>query len=559
MLDYTSMAFASRPRGSRLLDPWRRAILVGTVVAILVAAAAAVGTIRSRARLRETATKSLANYVTVALEQFVNGYEAQLRASFVPVMPPPYEVDPLDRRAPQPIADMLWMINRNRHDPCRCLVSPGPTAIFRLEVGTRQSEAIDSLGTPLTRLDPLVANAVVQQIDSLQSTGWRYGFVGALTASGDQFVFFTHRADSISGRRFAHGFAVPATHLADRIFQPVFQTVRLIPRHLLERVDDNEEFISLEVRTGGGHLLFATEPRYGDGPSDNLRLPSLRGGITVTGRLNPRIKDALIPGGVPAAVPIKELAMIGLSLGLLITIAWLGIRAAELANLRADFASSVTHELRTPVTQIRLAAETLLLGRAKGTEAAQRSLASIVDETGRLQQLIDNVLHFSRAERRLTRVAVEPTALAPLVDRVVADFVPLMADRAIVVTTKVPDLVVVADPNAVRQILLNLLDNAARYGPDRQTISVEASANGKFIELSVEDQGPGIPPADMTRVWQPFVRLEHDRESVATGTGLGLAVVRELVAAQGGTCRMEAARDHGVRVVIQLPTGPVPR
>jgi two-component system, OmpR family, phosphate regulon sensor histidine kinase PhoR len=208
------------------------------------------------------------------------------------------------------------------------------------------------------------------------------------------------------------------------------------------------------------------------------------------------------------------------------------------------------------LTQIRLAAETVLLGRSPSPEAERRSLASIVDETKRLQQLIDNVLHFSRAERRLTRVRVEPVELRPIVERAAGDLAPLVAGRGIVLRVDIPeDVVVQANANALRQIVLNLVDNGARYGPDRQTITVGAVARDGHIELWVEDRGPGVPVADRRRVWDAFVRLDRDRDSVVTGTGLGLTVVRELVEAQGGGCWIEGAPGEGARVVVRLAKG----
>ena len=259
-------------------------------------------------------------------------------------------------------------------------------------------------------------------------------------------------------------------------------------------VSRNEEFLSLDVESRDGRVLFSTTPAYPDGPSNALNMPTLRGGLVVRAHLNPGIKDALIPGGIPPRIPVREIGLIGLSLALLLAIATLALRVGALARLRSDLASSVTHELRTPLTQIRLAAETVLLGRAPNPEAERRSLASIVDESKRLQQLIDNVLHFSRAERRLTRVQVEPVELRPVVERAAADLSPLVAGRGIELRVCLPeDLVVSGDANALRQIVLNLLDNAARYGPDRQTITIGAERRDGEIELWVEDRGPGIP------------------------------------------------------------------
>lgn len=534
-------------------DRWERAILLGTAIAVVVAVAAAVGTVRSRARVHKAAIASLQNYAAVGVEQFVNGYETLIRESFIPVLPPPDDLEPSSRRDPLPAADMLGMMARLQRDPCRCRIAPAPSAVFRLGLGTGGEEVVDTLGRRIGVLDPLVAGEVRKQADSLARVAWRYGFLVTRSADGPKFVFFTHRADSATGRRYAYGFTVPATRMAEAVFRPTFESVRLIPRHLLAAVPENDVFLSLELTTRDGAVLFATSPTYPDGPSNALNLPSLRGGLVVRAHLNPAVKDALLPGGIPDRVPVREVGLIALSLALLLAIAALGLRVGDLARLRSDLASSVTHELRTPLTQIRLAAETVMLGRAKDAEAERRSLGSIVDETKRLQQLIDNVLHFSRAERQLTRVRAEPVELGPVVAQAAGDMGPLVAHRGIVPAVDVPGgLVVLGDPNALRQIVLNLLDNAARYGPDRQAITIAAARRDGHVELRVDDGGPGIRPADRERVWKAFVRLERDRDSSVTGSGLGLAVVRELVEAQHGTCWIEGAAGSGTRVVVRL-------
>jgi signal transduction histidine kinase len=490
------------------------------------------------------------------MEQFVNGYESLLRQSFVPIMPATDYVEPSGPRDPLPVSDMIGMIARLQRDPCRCMIAPGPSVVFRLGANNADTTVVDSLGRPLPDLDPLVVDVIRRQADSLTQAGWHYGFQVTGTGRDAQFVFFTLRTDSVTGRRYAYGFAIPAARMVERVFQPAFQSLRVIPRHLLGVVSQNDEFISLDLETREGQVLFSTVPAYPDGPSNVLNMPTLRGGLIVRAHLNPRIKDALIPGGIPPRVPVREVGLIGLSLALLIAIAVLGLRVGALARLRSDLASSVTHELRTPLTQIRLAAETVLLGRSPSPEAERRSLASIVDETKRLQQLIDNVLHFSRAERQTTRMRVEPIELRPVVERAADDLAPLVAGRGIVLLVEIPEhLVVQGNANALRQIVLNLLDNGARYGPDRQTITVGAEARDGQVEFWVEDRGPGVPVAERVRVWNAFVRLDRDRESVVTGTGLGLTVVRELVQAQGGGCWIEGASGQGARVVVRLAKG----
>jgi signal transduction histidine kinase len=110
--------------------------------------------------------------------------------------------------------------------------------------------------------------------------------------------------------------------------------------------------------------------------------------------------------------------------------------------------------------------------------------------------------------------------------------------------------VVVADDHALRRVLLNLLDNAVKYGPQGQTVSIELRAVDHGAQLTVDDAGPGIPVADRTRVFEPFMRLDHDAEG---GSGIGLAIVRELVAAMHGTVVIEDAPSGGTRVRLTLP------
>ena len=125
---------------------------------------------------------------------------------------------------------------------------------------------VDSLGRPLAGLDPLVADVVRRQADSLTQAGWRYAFqVTATAAGGAQFVFFTVRTDSVTGRRYAYGFAIPAAHMVERVFRPAFESLRVIPRHLLSVVSRNDEFIALDLETRDGQVFFSTTPAYPDG------------------------------------------------------------------------------------------------------------------------------------------------------------------------------------------------------------------------------------------------------------------------------------------------------
>jgi signal transduction histidine kinase len=230
-------------------------------------------------------------------------------------------------------------------------------------------------------------------------------------------------------------------------------------------------------------------------------------------------------------------------------------REAELAGLRSDFVTSISHELRMPLAQILLFGETLSLGRARSQTERDEAADAIVRETLRLSGVVDNVLHFSRIEHHNLGIAPEPIDLAAFVGDVVTDM-RLLADAAgITVETAIPTgLVVRLDHRAFRRVLFDLFDNAIKYGPRGQHVTIAArEANPRRVWLSVEDQGPGIPALSEATIFQPFVRLKRDRNSGVAGSGLGLAVVHEIVSRHDGRIWVEKGAVGGARFVIDLP------
>jgi signal transduction histidine kinase len=204
-----------------------------------------------------------------------------------------------------------------------------------------------------------------------------------------------------------------------------------------------------------------------------------------------------------------------------------------------------------------------LLGRVRSDEERERSLKIVDQEARRLTHLVENLLHFSRSERRLARLSLAPAPLAPLLREAVEGFAPLAAARGVTLYTEVTDGVVApVDADALRQMLLNLLDNAVKYGPSGQTVTLCLNVIDGRAVVCVDDQGPGIPAADRERIWDRFWRLERDRGSAVAGTGIGLSVVRELVALHGGRAWAEDAPASerggrgGSRFVIELPLAP---
>jgi len=259
-------------------------------------------------------------------------------------------------------------------------------------------------------------------------------------------------------------------------------------------------------------------------------------------------------GGLPPARRALPVALFVLAAGLL-TVAVVQLRRQQqLARLRTEFVSGVSHELRTPLAQIRWFAELLHLGRLRTDDERERSAGIIDQEARRLTYLVENVLNFSRAEKGTNRVSPEPAEVDREIQESLDLFAPLARSRGMTINATLGiNALMSVDRNALRQILLNLLDNAAKYGPSGQTITVGSQVVGDRARIWVEDEGPGIPRDDRVRVWEPYVRLNRDAESSTGGSGIGLSVVRELVLLHGGRTRVESAPGGGARVVIELP------
>jgi signal transduction histidine kinase len=297
------------------------------------------------------------------------------------------------------------------------------------------------------------------------------------------------------------------------------------------------------------------------------------GGFTVEVAVPERVGQRYVAAAMPSAS--ERLMLVGvLLLGIAFAAAAaLGLRRQyKLAEARRTFVAAVSHELRTPLAHVNALSETLLLGRAESPEQAQRWLRAIHREGRRLSVLTENVLLHARGERRGIQAAPQWTDIGA----VVRDAVSLVEAQAqgrsarIVITDTAVDRTVGGaggwvDANAVRQIVINFIENALKFGPDGQTVTVTIDLDrpavpggaGGLLRLTVDDEGPGIPPADRDRIWQPFVRLAEGGTAPA-GTGLGLSVVRRLVAELGGRWSVSNVSGHGARFRVELPLAAPP-
>jgi len=408
-----------------------------------------------------------------------------------------------------------------------------------------------AFGSPDGRFGPLKNLAVILTNDS-------YAMLFGERNHRPQLVVFAVARDIDRGLPVeVYGYVTdPAPFLA-----PTFANIRgkaggrssLLPESLIGRLSV-DSILSISVTTLAGVEVYKS-PGWAAltySAADTIE-PSF-GRLIMRVSLNKEFADKLVVGGLPASRLPMLIALFVIAAGLL-SVALLQLRRQqELARLRTEFVSGVSHELRTPLAQIRWFAELLHMGKLRSEEERGRSAGIIDQEARRLTYLVENVLNFSRAEKGTNRISPAPADL----DHEIADalelFTPLARARKMTLASSLAANAVVSfDRDALRQILLNLLDNAVKYGPAGQTITVSSEVVGDRARISVEDQGPGIPHTDRLRVWEPYVRLNRDAESATGGSGIGLSVVRELVTLHGGRTRAESSPSGGARVVIELP------
>ncbi len=229
-------------------------------------------------------------------------------------------------------------------------------------------------------------------------------------------------------------------------------------------------------------------------------------------------------------------------------------REVRLASLRSTFVSSVTHELKTPLTSIRLLAETLRLKRLSDPAAGDRMLSAIVDESERLARLVNNVLSFARIEKNARPYRRTPIDLTEAVGDAVSRFQCILKQGGFRLRQESDGepAWVLADGEALSQAVLNLLDNAVKYSSPSREILLGIRRRGKEAEIRVTDHGIGVPPAEQRRIFDSFYRAPDAGRETA-GAGLGLALVKHFAEAHGGRATVESTPGEGSIFSLWLP------
>ena len=230
-------------------------------------------------------------------------------------------------------------------------------------------------------------------------------------------------------------------------------------------------------------------------------------------------------------------------------------RLRQLETVRQEFVANVSHELRTPLSLIKSAAETLIDGGKSDPGITTRFLEIIDKHAKRLTFLIDDLLLLARLDSDRVELNLQPVSLQAVAQEALDDAATIARARGVTTSNEVPSEVVAqADLDRLRQVLTNLIDNAIKYGRTDGRLTLRGRVMGNaWVEVSVRDDGPGIPAGALARIFERFYRVDKARSREQGGTGLGLAIVKNVVQAHGGEVRVESAPGKGTEFFIMLP------
>jgi len=501
---------------------------------------------------RATAERAIRDYAKFAAWEFSVSAKQVLYSTLAWAFSPTGTLDARDLDGPLPGPSIL------DHEKSSHLLCARDSSRYFFRLDMRDGSFVTSGDEPAASmrkwmLDTLPKNAKTYKAD------WVYEVISGSVDGHPRAIVYQLKRDRAGRPAVAYGFELCFAQFAAVGLQKVMAHFPALPPSLTGGVPNdsvpNDSIFSVRVFDGGGHEVFRSGVQYPDTYTGFYKLDYF-GGLKSVVALRPTLTKTLLIGELPSERLPLLLGVLALSAGL----AAIGVmqlrRESDLARLRSDFIASVSHELRTPLAQVRMFAETLLLGRVRSDEERLRSLQIVDQEARRLTHLVENILQFSRAEREAIRLAPVPAEMASQVREAVEAFAPVARSRHVIVQAALEnDIVCVVDAAALRQILLNLLDNAVKYGPLGQTVTITLRRSGDHARIIVDDEGPGIPLEHRSRIWEPYQRLDSAVEAAVAGSGIGLAVVAQLVALHNGRAWVDSAPGKGARFVIELPSG----
>ena len=472
----------------------------------------------------------------------------------------------------------------------RCGPSSGwPIYRFRVDLPSRQ---IQYAGAP--RPSAAIETIIRDSIPKLANDGWvkiaGFGYLFVDVPNGRETVSYAPAVDSAGNLLAIYGYRSCYGVRDTTDYNSMYKVVRVLPPMLPGYTEDSgmasgpwhpykpyhavagdstlktvssetmggrwpmgmpaDSLFTLSITDLQGRTIYqAPSDGFKSGYSGEQPLRFI-GGAVFSVSLRPDIAKFLVAGGIPEShVPVSLLLLAG---SIVLAIAGFASLRSEirLVNSRQRFLANVSHELRTPLQQILMFVQLLRLGRTRTEDERERSLEIIERETHRLIALSNSVLAAAKPELQLTAAPVDVVHVA----ETAADFfTPLAEARKMRILLDVPEPAIArGDPGAVRQILINVLDNAAKYGPIGQTITIGVRSEPHAVRLWVDDCGPGIPLAERNNVWKPFVRLGGTVDDSTGGAGLGLSIVRDLASAMAATVDLAERPTGGTRFTLNL-------
>jgi two-component system, OmpR family, phosphate regulon sensor histidine kinase PhoR len=226
----------------------------------------------------------------------------------------------------------------------------------------------------------------------------------------------------------------------------------------------------------------------------------------------------------------------------------------RLTRARREMVANFSHDLRTPISSIRLLVDTLLQNFGKNSERDTRLLGKIAGETDSLQHITQELIDLSMIESGKAIIRMIPVPFSEIVRDALNIMSTQLEQKKLEIINEVPnDIRVLVDPEQTRRVITNLLHNSVKFTPSRGTIRFEMSTDAQVATVRVSDTGPGIPPQDRTRVFERFYQVDMARTGQTGGSGLGLSIAKHIIEAQGGKIWAEAGIPVGATICFTLP------
>jgi signal transduction histidine kinase len=534
------------------------------VVALLAITAKLTLDARSAERSHRTAAESaLRDYASFAAWEYSRHVTQHMRSHLMMSLSPVR-----DRRVRAGTALPPPKVLSDRARECGCGFKTDIAFAFRYEIGggslvTDRPVAAPALSALARHLAPAIERIATRLTTAREMAGSEAGrdmlretaAVALDTLGGRPFVLAYGLVFGDGPRpRAVYGIASDTKHLHDD-FARVVRNETLLPPSLV-RGRPNDSLLAIRtMHPVTGPVWQSSAPPVPGMLTHSDTVAAWLGGLITSVAIRPELASTLLIGGVPTSRLPLQLAMLSVATALALVALVQIRRTRELGRLRERFVANVSHELRTPLAQISMLSETLMLGRER-SERERRDFAAVVyREARRLTTLVESVLRFSRGQATRTRVTAESRSVAGDIHESMEAFGPIARAAEVTIDVRVPDdLTMRVDAGAFRQVMLNLFDNAVKFGPRGQTVVVDAAAQKGAVVVAVTDQGRGIPERDRQHVFHPYTRLKFEGQPSVTGAGIGLSVVRDLVDAHGGRVWIETPPPgSGTRVVFTVP------